>query len=52
MSDDMVMCIVGNKVDLASTHREVTVTKAAEYAGRVLGIECPVYEVSAKEDDG
>ncbi|KAG2228282.1 hypothetical protein INT45_011074 [Circinella minor] len=52
MADDMVICIVGNKVDLAANQREVTVTKAAEYARQVLGTECPVYEVSAKEDDG
>ncbi|KAI9270640.1 ras family-domain-containing protein [Phascolomyces articulosus] len=52
MTDDMVICIVGNKLDLASNQRVVTITKAAEYAGRVLGTECPVYEVSAKEDDG
>ncbi|KAI8142189.1 small GTPase superfamily, partial [Fennellomyces sp. T-0311] len=52
MTDDMVICIVGNKVDLAPHQRAVTVSKAEDYALRVLGRECPVYEVSAKDDDG
>ncbi|KAI8093202.1 ras-like GTP-binding protein RYL2 [Halteromyces radiatus] len=51
MSDELVMVVVANKIDLAS-RREVTLEQAREYVTRVLGPDTLLYEVSAKEDDG
>ncbi|ORY98706.1 ras-like GTP-binding protein RYL2 [Syncephalastrum racemosum] len=52
MDDDLVIFIVGNKLDLAADQREVPIEKTEDYAMRVLDGNCDVYEVSAKEDDG
>lgn len=51
MTDELVIVVVANKTDLAA-RREVQEDKAREYVARVLGPETPLYEVSAKEDDG
>ncbi|KAI9317175.1 Rab31 protein [Dichotomocladium elegans] len=51
MTDDLVIVVVANKTDLAS-RREVPEDRAREYVTRTVGPDTPVYEVSAKEDDG
>ena len=51
MTEELVIVVVANKSDLAS-RREVPEDQAREYVTRVLGPETPLYEVSAKEDDG
>ncbi|KAI8145100.1 ras-like GTP-binding protein RYL2 [Fennellomyces sp. T-0311] len=51
MTEELVIVVVANKSDLA-TRREVPEDQAREYVTRVLGPETPLYEVSAKEDDG
>ncbi|KAI9027367.1 small GTPase superfamily [Phycomyces nitens] len=52
MNEELVIVVVANKSDLASTRREVPLKDAQEYVTRVLGPDTPLYEVSAKEDDG
>ncbi|KAI9322274.1 P-loop containing nucleoside triphosphate hydrolase protein [Dichotomocladium elegans] len=52
MTDDLVIYIVGNKVDLAPEGRAISIKKVEEYADKIIGQDCPVYEVSAKEDEG
>ncbi|KAI8384519.1 ras-like GTP-binding protein RYL2 [Radiomyces spectabilis] len=52
MTEDLVIVVVANKLDLAQTRREVPLEQAREYVTRVLGPETPLYEVSAKDDDG
>lgn len=52
MDDDLVIFIVGNKLDLAVDQREVPIEKTEDYVMRVLDGNCDVYEVSAKEDNG
>ncbi|CAM0135932.1 unnamed protein product [Umbelopsis sp. WA50703] len=52
MTEDLVIHVVGNKLDLASSHRAVPLRRAQEYVTRTLGSECQTHEVSAKEDDG
>jgi hypothetical protein len=44
--------VVGNKIDLAPTHRVVPLRRTQEYVARVLGSEYAVHEVSAKDDEG
>ncbi|KAI9316877.1 ras-like GTP-binding protein RYL2 [Dichotomocladium elegans] len=51
MTDDLVMVVVANKLDLQS-RREVQEDQARELVTRVLGPDTPFYEVSAKDDDG
>lgn len=51
MTDELVTVVVANKLDLVA-RREVPEDQAREYVMRVLGPETPLYEVSAKEDDG
>ncbi|GAB5586801.1 hypothetical protein Unana1_01701 [Umbelopsis nana] len=52
MTEDLVIHVVGNKLDLASTHRAVPLRRTQEYVARALGSDCHTHEVSAKEDDG
>ncbi|KAG0167753.1 hypothetical protein DFQ30_005697 [Apophysomyces sp. BC1015] len=52
MTEEPVIVVVANKLDLASPHREVPLEQAREYVTRALGPEAQLYEVSAKEDDG
>ncbi|KAI8988946.1 P-loop containing nucleoside triphosphate hydrolase protein [Pilobolus umbonatus] len=52
MTEDLVILVVANKLDLALHRREVSCEHAQEYITRVLGPETLLYEVSAKEDDG
>ncbi|KAI7858224.1 P-loop containing nucleoside triphosphate hydrolase protein [Circinella umbellata] len=51
MTEELVIVVVANKSDLTS-RREVTEDQGREYVTRVLGPETPLYEVSAKDDDG
>lgn len=51
MSDELVMVVVANKLDLKA-RREVTLEQAREYVTRVLGPDTLLYEASAKDDDG
>jgi hypothetical protein len=52
MTEDLVIVVAANKLDLAQTRREVSFDDAQKYITRVLGPETLLYEVSAKEDDG
>jgi Ras-related protein Rab-21 len=52
MTEDLVIIVAANKLDLAHTRREVSFDDAQKYITRVLGPETVLYEVSAKEDDG
>ncbi|CAO3677754.1 unnamed protein product [Umbelopsis vinacea] len=52
MTEDLVIHVVGNKLDLANTHRAVPLRRTQEYVARALGSDCHTHEVSAKEDDG
>lgn len=52
MTDDLVIHIVGNKLDLAPRERAIPLAEAEDYASKAVGPECLVFEVSAKEDDG
>ncbi|KAL1925455.1 uncharacterized protein VTP21DRAFT_338 [Calcarisporiella thermophila] len=52
MTDDLIIHVVGNKRDLATTRRAVPLARAQEYVSRVLGSEYAVHEVSAKDDEG
>ncbi|RUP46248.1 hypothetical protein BC936DRAFT_147168 [Jimgerdemannia flammicorona] len=52
LTDSLVIHVVGNKSDLSSTHRAVSLKQAQEYVARTLGSETPVHEVSAKDDNG
>ncbi|KAL0082839.1 ras-like GTP-binding protein RYL2 [Phycomyces blakesleeanus] len=52
MNEELVIVVVANKLDMAATRREVQLEDAREYVTRVLGPDTPLYEVSAKEDDG
>lgn len=52
MTEDLVIHVVGNKLDLASAHRAVPLRRTQEYVARTLGSDCHTHEVSAKEDDG
>ncbi|KAI8339254.1 P-loop containing nucleoside triphosphate hydrolase protein [Chlamydoabsidia padenii] len=51
MSDELVMVVVANKLDLKA-RREVTLEQARDYVTRVLGPDTLLYEASAKDDDG
>ncbi|KAF1806203.1 GTP-binding protein rab11 [Mucor lusitanicus] len=51
MTEDLVIVVAANKLDLAQTRREVSYDDAQKYITRVLGPETLLYEVSAKEDD-
>lgn len=48
---DMVVFIIGNKLDLAS-QRAVSLSQAEEYVSKTLGPDSLATEVSAKEDNG
>lgn len=52
MTEELVIVVVANKLDLGTTRREVPEEQAREYVTRILGPETPFYEVSAKDDDG
>ncbi|KAF9577808.1 hypothetical protein BGW38_006742, partial [Lunasporangiospora selenospora] len=52
MTEDLIIHVVGNKLDLASTKRAIPISRAEEYVVNALGQECSVHEVSAKDDDG
>lgn len=52
MTEDLVIVVVANKLDLAQVRREVSYDDAQQYITRVLGPETLLYEVSAKEDNG
>ncbi|KAL1916468.1 uncharacterized protein VTP21DRAFT_5659 [Calcarisporiella thermophila] len=52
MADDLIIHVVGNKLDLATSRRAVSLTQAQDYVSRVLGTECSIHEVSAKDDEG
>lgn len=48
----LVIHVVGNKLDLASSKRAIPVSRTEEYVARTLGTEFSVHEVSAKDDNG
>ncbi|KAF9400868.1 hypothetical protein BGZ94_005363, partial [Podila epigama] len=52
MTNDLIIHVVGNKLDLASTRRTVPIQRTREYVEQNLGTDCSVHEVSAKDDDG
>ncbi|CEI95185.1 Putative Rab family, other [Rhizopus microsporus] len=52
MTEDLVIVVVANKLDLALYQREVSCEEAQKYITRVLGPDTLLYEVSAKEDNG
>ncbi|CEP18064.1 hypothetical protein [Parasitella parasitica] len=52
MTEDLVIAVAANKLDLAQARREVSFHDAQKYITRVLGPETLLYEVSAKEDSG
>ena len=52
MTEDLVIVVVANKLDLAQVRREVSYDDAQQYITRVLGPDTLLYEVSAKEDNG
>ncbi|KAF8995720.1 hypothetical protein BGZ52_011714, partial [Haplosporangium bisporale] len=52
MTEDLIIHVVGNKLDLAATKRVVPIERTEEYVARTLGTEFSVHEVSAKDDDG
>ncbi|CAO3656561.1 unnamed protein product [Mucor hiemalis] len=52
MTEDLVIVVVANKLDLAQVRREVSYDDAQQYITRLLGPETLLYEVSAKEDNG
>ncbi|CAG8549255.1 10668_t:CDS:2 [Paraglomus brasilianum] len=52
MKDDLIIHVVGNKLDLASTHRVIPLKRTQEYISRILGNDYAVHEVSAKDDKG
>ncbi|CAG8474464.1 6096_t:CDS:10 [Acaulospora morrowiae] len=52
MTEDLIIHVVGNKLDLAPSHRVVPFTRTQEYVSRILGTDCAVHEVSAKDDNG
>ncbi|KAI8642894.1 P-loop containing nucleoside triphosphate hydrolase protein [Parasitella parasitica] len=52
MTEDLVIVVAANKLDLAQARREVSFDDAQKYITRVLGPETLLYEVSAKEDNG
>jgi Ras-related protein Rab-21 len=52
MTEDLVIVVVANKLDLANIRREVSYDDAQQYITRVLGPDTLLYEVSAKEDNG
>lgn len=52
MTEDLVMVVVANKLDLAQIRREVPYDDAQQFITRALGPDTLLYEVSAKEDNG
>lgn len=52
MTEDLVIVVVANKLDLALQQREVALEEAQKYIARVLGPDTQLYEVSAKDDNG
>ncbi|CAG8494504.1 2520_t:CDS:2 [Ambispora leptoticha] len=52
MTEDLIIHVVGNKIDLAPTQRVIPLKRTQEYVARVLGDNCGVHEVSAKDDKG
>jgi len=48
----LVIHVVGNKLDLASSKRAIPVSRTEEYVAKTLGTEFSVHEVSAKDDNG
>lgn len=52
MTEDLVIVVVANKLDLAQIRREVPYDDAQQFITRALGPETLLYEVSAKEDNG
>ncbi|KAG1469199.1 hypothetical protein G6F56_003394 [Rhizopus delemar] len=52
MTEELIIVVVANKLDLALYEREVPSEEAREYTTRILGTDTLFYEVSAKEDNG
>ncbi|ORY00687.1 ras-like GTP-binding protein RYL2 [Basidiobolus meristosporus CBS 931.73] len=52
MAEELVIHIVGNKFDLASAQRSVSLDEAAEVISNSIGAGYTVHEVSAKDDEG
>ncbi|RHZ68240.1 hypothetical protein Glove_296g31 [Diversispora epigaea] len=52
MTKDLIIHVVGNKIDLAPIERAVPFKRTQEYVSRVLGSDYAVHEVSAKDDNG
>ncbi|KAI9293746.1 ras-like protein [Neoconidiobolus thromboides FSU 785] len=52
MSEDLIIHIVGNKMDLAEEGREVSLSKVYDYVRNELQAQYKIHEVSAKEDQG
>ncbi|CAG8589316.1 13474_t:CDS:2 [Ambispora gerdemannii] len=52
MTEDLIIHVVGNKVDLAPSQRVIPLKRTQDYVARVLGDNCGVHEVSAKDDKG
>lgn len=52
MTEDLVIVVVANKLDLAPLRREVPYDDAQQFITRALGPDTLLYEVSAKDDNG
>ncbi|KAI8326409.1 ras-domain-containing protein [Martensiomyces pterosporus] len=50
--ENMVVLLVGNKLDLAPAHRKVDAARAREYIESVTGDATALLEVSCRDDDG
>ncbi|KAG0002213.1 hypothetical protein BGZ65_002829 [Modicella reniformis] len=52
MTEELIIHVVGNKLDLAPKMRAIPLSRTLEYVSDTLGPDCSVHEVSAKDDDG
>ncbi|KAF9177710.1 hypothetical protein BGZ51_008455 [Haplosporangium sp. Z 767] len=52
MSEELIIHVVGNKLDLAATRRAIPISRTKQYVEDILGPDCTVHEVSARDDNG
>ncbi|KAF9180237.1 hypothetical protein BGZ50_006368 [Haplosporangium sp. Z 11] len=52
MSEELIIHVVGNKLDLAATRRAIPISRTKQYVEDTLGPDCTVHEVSARDDNG
>ncbi|CAH1758581.1 14117_t:CDS:2 [Entrophospora sp. SA101] len=52
MNDDLIIHVVGNKIDLAPDRRVIPLKRTQDYVSRILGNNFSVHEASAKDDKG